>query len=371
MTGISGQWQAELNIDGRDIQVWFGAFKHIIVRSGIHRNLPTLDVMLEDQGAAVFNAVGPHDGMKVNVLMGDGRNAEPYTGTFSVVGDPQGRPVRNGIELKFNAVYDAVPWMRKVTDTHFKGTSSMLIAKLAAEAGLKPKVDMTADMMTWLPNRKPLASYARMAAERGFAGSKSCMLLGVTEAGTLLYRNLENILGMGPTVKFGRGPGMVDVDQFEIAGKSHVYNSAGAWGSTTIGDKLTGELFQATKSIASQFSGIMGASSAISGLLGEFGGRVIPLPINPGNTHEKYFDAIHQNRRIKSLYGFDVHLLIPQVSGAQLLDKVYWEARNPLTGSIMPRLVGEYIVTNKVLVISNNMYAEKITLTSQGAPGAD
>ena len=364
-TGIADRWEAGLAINGQEIFLTDESMIEMSVKSGIHRNLPTATIVINDKGADVTDGIRPQDGMPVDILMGDGKGGPKYTGAFRITGKPIAYYTSQGVIVKINCLYDALAWSKAVVAEHFDGTSSGLIAKLAGQAGLGSEVDATNDAMTWLPNRKPYVRYARMAAERGWASAMSCMVFSVTNTGILRYRDVNNLMRAGAGRIFGLN-GDILVHQFHAASKAPIYNSAAAYGSTTLFQGLDGKIQSLDKIGATMFGSGFGFSDVMSGFVGALGTRVDSNPIDALNTHKNYYQAKHQNRRIKATYGNDVHILTRNSSGVVDFDTVQYNCMHPITGQLLEEYSGIYTVTNMVLTIQKRLYSERITLTNQG-----
>lgn len=370
--GVAGQWEASLAVNGQDVAIAPGIVSEITVRSGIHRNLPTYCVKTLDRAAEILLKSGLADGATIDIELGDGSGSGNYSGVFRAVGNPKGQFIPKGLSLESSGVLDHVPWMRKVADKHFKGTSSQMLGMLAGQVGLKLDADPTNDLMTWLPNRQPLASYARLVEDHGYAGSSSCMIMCVNEDSTLRYKDIQKIIGSSPSAKFSNGGsavGAIPTVAIELSDKSGIYNNSAAYGSTTLGETQEGLFKLFSKVTASQMGQRLSFSSALSSAIGDIGGRIMHFPIMSGNAHEKYHEARHQNMRIKSTYGFDVNITVPQRTGVNNLDLVSLLVLNPMDGTPMNVITGNYMVTNKVMTVNleqkHQRYFEKLTLTSQ------
>lgn len=369
ITGVTGQWESSLSINGQPIAVNMTHFREISIRAGLHRSLPTFSIKVRDAAAEIMSRAGIRDGSPVELMVGDG-NGKNFKGNFKIIGGPQQlKHAPGGVVLAFNGVFDAVPWMRKVTTDWKEGLSGDMIKFLAGQAGLRTEIDPTNDKQVWLPNRRPLVEYARKVADHGWASNSSCMLMCINEKGVLKYKNLERLIAGGIQKRFGRSANIDHlVTQVLINDKSGAYNQSGAYGSTSTGEKLPGIVYELNKILGIRMANVMNFSSLLSTAMGRFGGRVDFNPIDSGNTHKKYHEAAHQNRRIKSMFGLDAHILVPGFTGTDLLSLVNWDAMSPAVdaGYTIPGYSGNYLVTNKVMTIRGNQYVEKLTLTTNG-----
>lgn len=364
VTGVSGKWTAGLAIDGQPILVSPDVVKKIVVRSSVHRKLPSVAIDILDYDYDLTKRVGVRDGQRIDVHLGDG-TGKGYNGVFRIVGDPHTKDMQQGVYISIHGMLDALPWVRQVSTKHFKGTSAGLMALLGTQAGLAVEADPTSDFMTWLPNRKPLVRYAHHMALRGYAGATSCMVLGVTETGVLRYKNVERIMRSahgGPIL----GVGGLPILEWTAASKGATYNQSAAYGSTLMKHTLDGVISMLSSVDVAQFSGSFGFSNIMAAAAGALGTRVENTPIDSGNTHKMYYDAKNQNRRIKATYSNDIHILLRDFTGYTILDGAPFRPLDKLTGGVLDRYAGDFIVTSKVMAYQGDAYSEILTLTNQG-----
>lgn len=364
MQGVEGQWSGGMIIGGYEIPLNPSVLTSFNLFNSIHQSLPSLDVTFKDDGAHIINSLGIGDGTPVSITLGDGKNGDTGSMSFKVVGDPQSKPGYSTEIVSFSAVLDHLPYMRKIISGSTKGTSGDAIAMAASQAGLKTEIDSTNDSMVWLPNNKPLAAFVRHVAERGWASATSCMLTGVTDGSLLRYKDLDKIISGGASVEYGVNG--IPVLQHVITSKSHVQNNIAGYGSTST--TLMGDgSFKELAKIGMRMIGNRAAAGAeMSASLGSLGGRIETRPLDAGNTHDKWAEAQHQNRRIKSNFAFDVNILIDVLTDeSKILNGSDLMLYSKATGGILTSVTGSYIITSKVRSLMNNRYFEKLTLTAQ------
>lgn len=364
MLGVTGQWALEVLLDGQDLKLTPDRLANFSIFNNIHQNLPTVNFSFKDDtGAWVNRQVNDGTSVKVSIGLPDAL----YEGLDFITmgpGDSSGR------DLTVRAALNKMNWLRKVVDKHHEGNSSDVLSALASEVGLTIDADTTNDKMIWLPNRLPLAEYARHVVDRAFSTEGSALLMAVTDSGKLRFKDLEKLISGGArkVLATAAGDGDFKILTWDVSSKGHVANNSTGYGSTSIGMDLKGEVKEFTKVATKLFSGSLGISSVIQDALGAAGGRIRVMAPLAGNTHDKWYEALHNNERIKSTYAYDIEMVTDTPTRLELLDVVQ---AKPATqgGKVVGSLVGNYIVTAMTKFIQNGRYFEKIVGTAQGPGG--
>ncbi len=371
MRGVTGQWGLEVLADGRDLGLDTSNVASYHSISNIHQFLPTISIEFRDDSGRELDTL-LQDGSKLTVSHGVPDVHMYQNVPFIVSGMPDIKPTGGYTTIGLSGVYDAVAWQRKVTDKHFpKMSSADAIGQLAAAAGLSIDADQTDDLMTWLPTSSTIAQYAKHIAERSFSGLGSAMLLAVTDNGKVRYKDINKLINSGPakTLASRGGQNAVKVLSWTAEPKSKVGNHTYGYGATSIGMNEDGSVFESNRVEMTLMSAFTGASKLIQDTIGDLGGRITSLPPLAGNTHKNWNQALHQNKRIKSSYSFDVETLTDIPSQLELLDVVRLELDNPSTQAEAKAMTGNYVVTAITKFLYKNRYLEKIVVTAQGAGG--
>lgn len=363
MQGVEGQWNGQVILGGREVPLHPKSLLNLTIFNSIHQQLPSLQLAFKDDGARFVGGLGVKDGDKIEVILGDGGNSDTPSMTFNVQGDVKIKGTHSAEQIELSAVLDNVEWLRKIVTGATKGPSTAAIAKVAGMAGLSFEGDSTSDAMTWLPNNKPLAAYARHVMERGWASATSCMLLGVSDDGSLRYKDLDKIVSGGVAQNFGLNG--IPVLQALVASKSDLYNNITGYGSTSTNFDAEGIFKELNKISMTLLSSNIAAGLNNVAAIGDLGGRIFSRALDIGNVHKKWSDALHQNQRIRAQFSHDVHVLIDRVSGVKLLDLAGLELASKADGSTMASQTGSYVVSGFVRLLAGNRYLEKVTLTTQ------
>lgn len=371
MFGINDQYFMDMQIAGKQIPVNHTTVQTMSVIQNALIHVPTLEVtFLDVDGRLAKTPVS--DGEQVEIMFGHSLrmdNVEPIN--FRMFGPPSLRPVEGGSLVSFKAMLDAPKYLRGMVDKSYKGTASDVIKQVAGEVGLTADVHSTQDKQVWLPQRKPFSSWIAHVVDHAYAGAQSAMVHGVTETKKLLFKDLSKLANEPGKKKLVYGnykPGQIMVLDYEVVPKAGVMNNWIGYGSRTVQQGLDGVIKDLDKVDVTRLSSSLEMSSAVKNLVGAVRSEFSPL--NAGNVHEKFFDAFHQNRRIKSTFSLDIHVLTPQFTDLHLYDTCDLELMDPSSRTPNSNYSGTYIVTGKVRYIQGTRYWEKLTLTSQGKNGS-
>lgn len=360
--GVAGQWAGNLQIGGFEFSMDPKNMPLLQVFNNVNQHLPSLKLVIKDVSATLWNKVGIGDGTPISLQMGDGKGNTTPTMNFKVIGDPESKPTAMGEEFTISGVLDNVAWLRKVATGAFKGTSGNVIQQLAGQAGLQAVIDSSSDAMTWLTNNKTLAGMAAHVRSRAWASSTSGFILGVRDDKKAIFRNVDNILSGGLGAIFGE-TGIPVLDN-KIKGKATMANNVAGYGATSIAIDPAKAFQEFNKVATTLINGRTGISSEIQGVVGSLGGRVFQQILNSGNVHEKFYEALHQNKRVLSTFARDVDVLVDQLSGVNLLDNALLDLRSNSYNKL-DRVNGRYAISAFNRVIQGNRYMERLTLTSQ------
>lgn len=368
--GVFEQWFIDLSIAGTPLAADPYNTSRLDIISNIHQHLPSIYISHRDPTGDNSELFRFKDGDPISISVGVPGIHIYDAMNFMVIGNPTGDPTKTeGVTI--NGVLNSPSWLRKVADTHTEGTSSDVFSKFASQAGLKPITHSASDSMTWLPNRTSFAEYTRFVADRAYAGGTSCFITGVMDNHNAYFKNVEQIMQGGATRLFSQfyEEGSINVLNYSVASKTHIANNSRGYGATSMATKNDGSVVELNKIDMTSFVSSLPFGSFLPDAIGDLGNRIMQLPMLPGNTHDKWAEAIHQNMRIKSLYAFDVHVLTDTPARVELLDKVQFRPMNRQTGQPVDVLVGDYMITAVTKTITGGRYYEKYTLTSQGPQG--
>lgn len=366
--GVFAQWYLDLSIAGQRINATPRSLTNFEIVQNIHQHLPSIYLTVKDPaGRTNSDMFNVKDGDPIKVSVGV-PGIKIYEGLeFAVIGAARGNPGRDGVTII--GILNNMQWLRKIVDFGTEGNASDVFSKMASKAGLKPVVDASADSMYWLPNRTSFAEYGKFLADRAYASKSSAFIAAVTDTGKALFKNIDTVVQGGATKIFSQffEQGSIPVLEYEVASKTHIANNSRGYGATGISQETDGTVKELNKVDVRALSSALPFGAGFVSAIGDLGNRIMQFSNQSGNTHDKWLEAQHQNMRVKSSYGFDIHVLTDSPADVQLMDKVQFKPMDRFTGNVMKSLAGDYIVTAITKTVTNpERYLEKITLTSQG-----
>jgi len=367
MQGVEGKWALEVKVDGKDLHLNPSNVTAINVVSNVQQALPSFNISFKDDTGSILDNL-MSDGSKVTVSIGNPSH-HIYNGlNFLVSGNVKVTPRPKSTHIEFNAILDNIGWLRKMVDKPYKGTAAKVIEQLAGEVGLSTDIDDSMDDMTWLPNRLPFVGYANHLLQRSFAGEGDALVMAITDMGKLKLKKLSNLIagsGSGITLSQNESFGHTILDWITVP-KANSPNASHGYGSTSIGMNQDGSIFEGNDVAVKLMSNATSIMSGIKDTIGQLGMRINALAPLAGNTHEKWYEGIHQNPRVLSTYSFDIEVLTDIPTKLELLDTVNFRPINPGTANEATKLSGKYIVTAINKTIMNGRFFEKLVITTQG-----
>lgn len=363
MPSLQDAWEIDLTIGGEPFSASPSTVPQCNIITTVHQNLPSLQLTIHDADGKFTDTLAGGDGTTLDLALGDGRGGIE-SATWSIQGEPQIEHGRNYYKTSVNCVLDKVGYMRRIVSGLNEGSSSEAIKKVAEEVGLKFDGDSSSDKQVWLPNNKTIAGFVKHLAGHAYKNEGSAFVHGITEGGTLKFKDLSGLLGGGTRV----GVGGIPMLTYSVLSKGAIGNHNRAAGSTTAVFKPDGVLDELNKIPALKFSNNMSFGSATQAAIGALGGKLDHAIRDAGNTHENFIKARHQNSRIRSTFTLDLHGLFDLYTGLNLLDPAEVVPLSITEGeAINTKFAGNYIVTAKTRSLTNAQYNERITFTTQGS----
>lgn len=323
--------------------------------------------LIDSQG--MLERMGLQDGtlITVNIISkGTVLQAMPFR-LYSYHTQQQGESICYTIE----AYYDCPKYYLGRYKNTFYGSSSTLMQVLAADAGLSYVGATTNDLQLWVPGRRKSCEFARYVASHGYLSATSCMALGVTLRGSLVYSDIMNTKSVGFRLTANQEKGDEDsqaytVIQSKVSGSPGLGMATGGYNTITVKQTLM-DFFNPQSDIARmevrQQVKSPSINTAVRSLIGEQ--RVTYAPIDCGNVSENYNEAYYQNVRLKKLFTINGEFVLNKPCPLMLFVPFEFEAMTQ-KGDADPVNSGTYITTGRIIYIKNGVYYEKILASRIG-----
>lgn len=366
---LDGFINLSLTANGMQIPVGPDTVKSLAIIQNAHNSLPVVQGVIHDVYGmhAKYNVFA--DGAPLIVDIGPGQNNSKPT-TFRRFNTPDVKNGNGGDTVTFSGQFDA-PAMRNLhTKAMSQMSSSDAIKNVLGSIGLKFEGDPTSDIMTWLPNNRPVGQWLRHVADHGYASAQSAMHLAMGSRGdglwTMLYKDMVKQAQASPVMRlvsqgFEKGS---DITILKSNWRSHsgTLNNAGGYSGQTSQVNNTGvqQLFSQVASGKSM--AMLDMSSAVKAIIQQLPIHFLPLDV--GNTHQNFAQAKHQNARLKQTFTSFLEILTNNYTNLRIMDPVQ---ATIMQGTNMNQTQsGNYVVHSRTQFASGTFYREKIVLASQG-----
>lgn len=366
----------EIEIEDTAIPPTKNLISSAMIQEGIGIALPTLTLILFDQGGSLMSDLNLTDGKKCSVkLTHDPKKDKIVKYEFRLWGMKRGMDSQ-GPHLQLVFVLDAPLWGAASVCENFKGTSNMAMSQMASKAGLTYSGTSTDDKMNWLNINTTRSSFSEDVAMRGYAGQNSCMIRVLAADKELLYKDLNAQLSKAPSVTFGlsteeRGANFYSVRETKDRSISGAMNHWFNYGHSHFVHDLSGKQKEFRSLVAPQFGSALPINSEVKGKVKK--SRVSYAGYDPGtepkpasNIHKNYEQAFYQNMRFLGLFSERMSVMTDKyVNGLKTLDSVEYRQKIQEGNNFIENqaVTGRWIVAGKTIRLKHgHVFSEVIDL---------
>jgi hypothetical protein len=302
------------------------------------------------------------DGTKIKVVIH--QEGSPKTYKFRV--NTFKEPLEGGVpKYEIDGYLDYPLYWLSSGVKPISGTSDEALKQVAAVCGIQDYSGTpTADSQIWYPSNTKFFKFAAKIAERGYISATSGMQLGLDLSGTLLYKNIAEDVPV--RARFVRGRYSNDsflASDFELINKSGMYNALSGYASKMVAQDGTGVDAVIENVQVTRLTSKMMMNSRIHNAVSQ--ARVDIRPIDCGNSHPQYEQALYQNRRIANTFMVGGNLITPVVTDVRLMDVIAFLDDVP-SGQTVRATSGNYRVVSKSVYVSGANYFEKLGMARHG-----
>lgn len=364
-------------VEGTEIPVSLSSFKSLSIVENVSQKLPTLSFIYSDPANHLIQ--NPLvDGAKISVVLHSNVPSDPEQPIqfdFRAMG-AEYTPAGNRFTVRCSGIFDKMQYMRKIQKMPIQGTSNEAIKKAASEVGFGKfsMPDSGSDKMWWRPkNQMHYASdFINTIAMHGYSGKKSIMSLGVSDDGTMHYKDIAKLAeGNASRIvteydRVNMANGDVPLLAWTVKSMGGATNMLTGYGSEVKQETLTGSAETISDIVMPLFGGSLNMSSSLKDMVGEV--SKVFVPTNLGNHHDKYYQAKEQNvRGQQQLQSTKIEFMTNQATGLKIYDVITFKPHNPITNKPLEIFTGNYIITSKTRYFKGaEVYREKFSLCSSG-----
>jgi hypothetical protein len=372
-TQIGSQYYVDLALNNQEIAVSPSLLPKVFELNNNHHHVPSILMYLNDPTGLLLNKLNLGDGVPIDIASTSDPNAyPPTTTTYRMLGRP--KAVSAGMTMMAITGYlDATQYLRQVVKKSYRGNSSDVIQQLASDSGMTAIADATNDTMAWLPNLKTFSQFARHLTDYGWASPTSMMSMAVNRSKQLIFKNISEHIKTAPlaTFYYGASPPAgstaesYSIAQYKVTNRSGLLNHWMGYGANTNQVTRDGTLSTFNKVTSTLLSNTIDVNPILQGQVGNIV-RTVFHPPDTGNGHTNFISALHQNKRLRSMFSTDLEILIIGDCKRDIFDLVNVDIIDSSTYESNPAYQGQYLITAKTRVAWNNMYYTKLQLCTQG-----
>lgn len=375
---VSERLSVTIVIDHKELDLTYFRINFLQILTGTNIYLPYGQLQLVDlKGYFQNNPLGDNQTCVITLITQDVKGNSVSSAFKMRIFKPNVVRQASVSMYQLILIYDAPRYIHESTTASFgKVSSSSALQSISALCGMQFYNNAaTSDVQTWLGNSDKYCINAVQIASAGYIDRKSCMVIGVTESGVLVYVDVSKLDYLKSNSKFSNAPD--DNTYFPLVGsvkeltRSGFNNTMNGYKAATVAQtplvSNSGEYdIHSNVSVTSPTTKLAYNANIAKAIKG---GKVLFSPVNCGNVHDNYEAALHQNRRLRSMYGISFELTTSATTQLQLLNTAILTFYD-IQGSertVNKAVSGGYLVTAKgIFVTANGTYYEKFHLTRQG-----
>ena len=370
----------DLKIGGIEYPVTAGEINRISLHSSTRFPLPMAQIVLPDVQNVLNSTIPITHGMSIVLSISDNETSatDVYKLRLFDIKETTDSSVRT---YDMTCYYDAPEFIFGRYTGAIRGTSSYVMRSLAEASGLGYEGDQTNDRQIWYPGNRRMFALARYAERHAYRGEVSLMRFGVRLDGTLTYRDYYAVpdrdVVFSLRVPDVPGRTVYVADTFSQLASAGYFNAYTGYSHTLVyNDAVRG----GTPDNPPLFSSITKKNLSRKPMHNRMvtKGRLDFSYIDPGmsgeQVHPNFFRAEYSNLRASMLQNTGLEIVTRDRTSLDIMDKVRCIMSHREFGLADYGLIedtenpadGTYIVTNKTIFLSNNRYAEKFHVLSDG-----
>ena len=310
------------------------------------------------------------DGVKITVKLRVGPDASAQTQTYNFTMTYfSPAPVEGSSSYVIEGVLDVPRYLAGTSNKSVTGTSTVALQAIADACGMKADLVATNDSQTWLPSNRKFCDFAGYVAEHGYTKEDGCLRLAVDFQGTLIYSDItamaqpKAVFGLKDTVT----PNVITATSFRPVVSSGGSNVLTGYSASTVEQTLVKpdtHVKQESINTVINESGTLTVSATDKAKVKD--GSVRYAPVDPGNVHDKFVRAKHQNLRVANLFSSSLELTTPQPTNLRPLDTVSVSADllrgDAKSSTDASAYAGTYRIIDRIIYVVPGHYTEKFVL---------
>lgn len=316
----------------------------------------------------IFQKKEIKESAKIEVVVTDAieKNSQPIKTKWRILGSPRIAFNVAGSTVLIQAIPDCPKYFLEVVQGCFKDMkASDIIQTLAPKCGIKVGNIMdTNDKAIWYSSMRTYAYFFKYLADHSFSNDTSCYIVGLNEKTEI------NLVDMNKRIAENEGDWTFtkDLDLLKSPQGRYLYameynipqnlnNYIDGYGKRLLAPKLDGSFIEEQTIKVKLNNRSITMNTAIKNNINNYMTNI--RPIDCGNCHDYYEEAAYRNKRQRSIYNSDIHILSHYLAPLKLFDvvKVSVLRQNK-------QIECKFMVTAKTRTIIGSRYYEKYQLTT-------
>lgn len=336
---------------------------HIV--ESVQLQVPQLTLEIVDT-TSFLEKLGLQDGMPISISLSQGGQIFQNL-KFRLFSYKASRE-NYSMLYRISAYLDVPKYWLGLSQGVVRGTSAEALAKIASDCGLTYNGITTNDSQLWTSGCSKYYQWAKYIADRGYASTTSCMVLGITLLKYMIYTDIMNL--PDPQVVLRALNTQADseylVNSYKVSASPGLGVSNGGYYTTRVTQSVVKDNYtdKIDKVEVKNNVNSPAINTTVRTLIGQK--QIITYsPIDCGNASDMHENALYQNYRLKSLFTVNGDFIVSRPCPLTLCVPFNFYAVNS-DGTTSEKDSGTYITCSRVLYINEGNYFEKIAASRIG-----
>lgn len=269
---------------------------------------------------------------------------------------------------KISAYLDVPKYWLGLAQGVVRGTSAEALAKIASDCDLIYTGISTNDSQLWTSGCCKYYEWAKYIADRGYASTSSCMILGITLLKNMIYTDIMNLPDPQVVLRAleSKSDSEYIVNSYKVVANPGLGVSNGGYYTTRVAQSVIKDTYYSTITQV-EVKNTVNAPAINSTVRGLIGSKQIVQfsPIDCGNASDMHENALYQNKRLKLIFTVTGEFVIHRPCPLTLCVPFTFYAINN-DGTTNEKDSGTYTTCTRVIYIEEGNYFEKISASRIG-----
>lgn len=370
-----------LKIGGMDFPIQHTGFVSLKIIQSLDIAVPMMSIELVDSLNYFTQKITLADGVTLQITLG--QSEQDFDVMDFRVNSIKDQKAEGAARYLITGYLDVPLYYLATANKPVTGTSTQALKYIAGISGMAFRGDNTADSQVWIPRNDRYCVWASKIRQSAWRGAESFMKLGITPRKEMRYRDVMSLDIGGDMPSFVNSDPQVNKRIFQMldystksrAGFNNI--NGGGYGHRLVVQRVSSDNLQEVtdKVKLRRFSPFLEVSKAVRNAVQSAPGspgvqQVEFAPIDCGNTHDRYWEAQYQNKRLARLFSMGANFMTDNRTKVDLLEPVRYLPSNA-AGAVgitdKDQVRGIYVVTAKSIKVQMGNYVEVFEALTTGS----